>query len=110
MDELSGCLARRWVHAHEEDVGSARTYRPEGLSLPRSRRPRSVIELGADGRFIGFAAGAGDARVARAGRWELLGPSEVTIRWDDGGEPAILEVVGCRDDLLQVRTVRGSVG
>ncbi len=109
MDDISSCLARRWIHAGEEDAGATRTYRPQGWPLPLSRRPRQILELHDDGRFISRTAGPADARIGREGRWTLSEPATLTLCWDDGDEQASVEILECREDLLKVQTLSGSI-
>jgi hypothetical protein len=109
MPDLSSCLMRRWVHSWEEDSGAIRTYRPEGSSLPLSRRPRQIIEFGEDSRFISRGAGPADARVSREGGWELSEAGVLTLRWDDEGKQATSQIVECTEEVLQVRMLSGSI-
>lgn len=64
-------LIRRWVHAHEEDEGDVRVYRPAGYDLPPARGRRG-LEFRPDGEVTVYGPGPADrpqaiARVKPAG-------------------------------------------
>ena len=67
MAELPPELIRRWVHAHEEDEGDVRVYRPAGYDLPPARGRRG-LEFRPDGEVIVYGPGPADKpqAVARA--------------------------------------------
>jgi hypothetical protein len=93
----------------EEDFDAVRTYRREGSALPRSRRPRHILEFGQDGRMKSLVAGPADARQAREGAWTSPEPGRVAIRWDDEREATTLHVLECDEGVLKIRTLSGSI-
>lgn len=109
MQDSPGCLERRWVHVWEDDSGSTRTYRAEAVELPRSRRPRHLLQFRPDGSVLGRSAGPADARTSREGRWERSDPDLVTIRWDDVPLGAVLRVLECTEDRLRIDAIEGSI-
>lgn len=103
-------LLRQWVHSREEDTATSRTYRPSGWPLSRSRAPRHVLEFRSDQTVVSRAGGPADSRLAREGRWDVE-PGEpllLRIRWPDP-PPALVDVIDCSQDLLQLRIVSGSI-
>src|SRR5262245_23888981 len=101
----------RWVHVREEDTERTRTYRPSGWPLPLSRLPRHVLEFAPDHRVLSRVGGPADARIVREGRWaaEPGEPMRLRLDWRDTPQPAVLEVLTCSQELLQVRVVSGSI-
>lgn len=66
-------IAGRWIHLFEEDSDRAAVYVRESTDVPLSRRPREVLELGADGRARMFRPSADDRLVADSATWVLEG-------------------------------------
>jgi len=110
MSPVPSCLPGRWVHAREEDTERTRTYRPSGWPLPLSRLPRHVLELDPDRRVVSRVGGPADSRIAREGRWDVEPgePIRLRLEWRDTLEPALIEVVICSNELLQLRLLSGS--
>ena len=104
-------LLGRWVHSREEDTERTRTYRPSGWPLPLSRLPRHVLEFEPDHRVVGRLGGPVDSRIAREGRWEVEPGEPILLRlaWRDTPQPALIEMITCSKELLQVRVVSGSI-
>ena len=64
-------LLRRWMHSREEDRKGVVVYRPAGFAFPRARG-RAGIEFRANGIFVEWAIGRGDAPEPRlGGTWWL---------------------------------------
>ncbi len=97
-------LLGRWTHAHEEDTGEERVYRPATHRLPPARG-RTSFELRADGTFAGAAPGPADRPQAMSGRWTLAGDDLTLIPGGDG--PAqTLRITAVTADRLAVRVRR----
>jgi hypothetical protein len=77
----------RWVHAHEEDEGDVRVYRPAGYDLPPARGRRG-LEFRPDGEVVVYGPGPADKPQAVA----RLKPSA-----------AALDIVSFEPDRLRVR-------
>jgi hypothetical protein len=65
-------LHGHWVHAHEEDSGDERVFRPASHPLPRSRG-RQELELRPGGTFVERHPGPVDVPVESTGSWSLQG-------------------------------------
>ncbi|TCC32387.1 hypothetical protein [Kribbella sindirgiensis] len=62
-----------WTHSAEEDHDGISVYRRDDYAFPPARGRRGV-EFRADGTFVEYAIGRGDAPEARAaGRWQAGG-------------------------------------
>ena len=107
---LPDALVGRWVRSWEEDAGDVQAYRREGFAFPLSRRPRSVIELMADGRVVSRSGGPADALVGKDGRWETTDPALLTVHWNSPDEETSAEIVERQEDLLRLRPLRGTIG
>ena len=88
MADLPPELFRRWVHAHEEDDGDVRVYRPAGYNLPPARGRRG-LEFRPDGELLVYGPGPADKPVASPGRMEdieivSVEPDRLTLRWHGG--------------------------
>ena len=92
-DELLG----RWVHSYEEDHDGVSVFRRQDFPFPPARGRRGV-EFGADGAFVEWAIGRGDASEARPGRWEPADDGGAIAR---AGSGATLRVVRVRRDRLE---------
>jgi hypothetical protein len=105
------CLLHRWVHSREEDTESIRTYRPSEWSLPLSRLPRHVLEFEPSHGVMSHVGGPTDARTARAGHWDVEPgePMSLRLAWRDTPQPALIEVIACSTELLQLRVVSGTI-
>jgi hypothetical protein len=104
-------LLGRWVHSWEEDTERTRTYRPSGWPLSRSRAPRHVLEFEPNRRVVSRVGGPADSRIAREGRWDVEPGEPILLRldWRDTPHPALIEVITCSKELLQIRVVSGSI-
>jgi len=109
MNSHPQALVGRWVRSWEEDADDVRTYRREDFDFPLSRRPRSVIELRADGRVVGRSGGPADTLVGREGQWAAGDPARLTLRWDTAEEETAVEIVEHQEGLLRLRPLRGSI-
>ena len=110
-DPVPSCLLGRWVHSREEDAGPTRTYRRSGWPLPLSRLPRHVLEFEPECHVVSRVGGPADSRIAREGHWDVEPGMPVRLRldWRDSTQPALLELITCSDDLLQVKPIGGSI-
>ena len=78
----------RWVHAHEEDEGDVRVYRPAGYDLPPARGRRG-LEFRPGGEVIVYGPGPADrpqavARMKAPDRaFEIVSvePDRLQLRW-----------------------------
>jgi hypothetical protein len=96
-----GMLARRWLHAHEEDAPGHRVFRPDSHPLPPSRG-RTGYDLQPDGRAVKVGPGATDRSVAAQGTWTLDAQGRVVVRIP--GQPdEVLDVVSIDADRLVVK-------
>jgi hypothetical protein len=68
-----------------------------------------VLEIDPDGRLVTWSAGPSDRRVQRGGRWVATPGGRLTVSWDDGGVPAILQVVESTPEVLRLQLLRGSI-
>jgi hypothetical protein len=105
------CLLGRWVYSREEDTERTRTYRPSGWPLPLSRMPRHVLEFEPERRVVSRIGGPADSRIAREGLWDVEPgePIRLRLEWRNTPQPALIEVITCSEELLQVRVVDGSI-
>jgi hypothetical protein len=108
MSSHPDALVGQWVRSWEEDAGDVQVYRREGFHFPLSRRPRSVLELEADGRAVGRSAGPVDALVGREGRWAAGDPARLTLQWDELDDQAVADIVELDDDVLRLRPLSGT--
>jgi hypothetical protein len=80
-------LQGSWVHAHEEDSGPERVFRPEGHPLPLARG-RTTLELRPDGTYVEGVPGPVDLPVQATGTWSLDGDRLVLGATEDRPERA----------------------
>jgi hypothetical protein len=73
-----------WIHAHEEDTEIGQVFRPADYQLPPSRG-REMLELRADGTFIGRRPGPTDEPVQTGGSWVVDG-NQLRIREGDADQ------------------------
>jgi len=111
MGLMSPCILGHWVYSREESTEGTRTYRQPGWPLPQSRLPRHVLEFKSDGSVVSRVGGPADSRIAREGRWVVEPGEPVLLRldWQDTPQPALINVITCSKELLQVRVVGGSI-
>ena len=98
MDVADEALLGRWVHSYEEDHDGVSVFRRGDFPLPPARGRRG-IEFGADGAFVEWAIGRGDAAEARPGRWEPADDGGAIVRADAPG--TALRVVRVESDRLE---------
>jgi len=99
-------IFRRFVRVNQA-AGIATFH--TGAAPPRSRAPQPTLEFGRDGSVTVGVPGPADARVPRTGRWEPGEGGTLTLRWDDGGDEAVVEVLASEADVLELRIVSGSL-
>lgn len=76
-------ISGRWIHLFEEDSARGAVYVPETTDVPLSRRPREVLEFGADGRARVFRPSADDRLVSDTATWVLKG-TDLRLESQDG--------------------------
>ncbi|MCB0557769.1 MAG: hypothetical protein H6573_16840 [Lewinellaceae bacterium] len=95
-------IFQHWVHAHEEDQGEYRAFRPASYGLPPSRG-REGFDIRRDGSFMHYPIGAADVPGEAPARWKLKGKSTLIVTPDDGGRlPFELRIIESGKDLLKV--------
>jgi hypothetical protein len=99
-------LFRRWGHSFEEDHEGVLVYRPADFDFPRARG-RDGIEFRADGSYVDWVVGPGDARQPRAGSWRLNDDGRLRLT-TGAGEQRVVEVLRVAPDRLELRTRSGS--
>lgn len=102
MAELPTDLFRRWTHAHEEDEGDVRVYRPAGYALPPARGRRG-IEFKPDGEVLLYGPGPTDRPQASTGHWVAAGARRARVSVPDTGSEQEVEVVAVEPDRLSLR-------
>ena len=102
MAELPTDLFRRWTHAHEEDEGDVRVYRPAGYALPPARGRRG-IEFKPDGEVVVYGPGPTDRPQSSSGRWEAAGERRARVSLAHADASQEVEVVGVEPDRLELR-------
>jgi hypothetical protein len=98
-------LVRRWGHSFEEDHDGVLVYRPADFDFPRARG-RAGLEFRADGGFVDWQVGAGDARQPHPGTWRLDGEGRLTLAaagGERGARERVLQVQVLTPDLLELR-------
>jgi hypothetical protein len=95
----------RWLHAHEEDRGAVRVYRPAQAPLPPSRG-RGGFELREDGSCSTREAGRDDRPLDAPGTWTLRAEPGPLLVLDPGSDHEqrfrLLAVDGDRLELERV--------
>ena len=94
-------IVKAWLHAHEEDRGVERVYRPEDYPFPPSRG-RTGYEFRADGTLLARRPGPVDRTVTQTGRWTLAEDGTLELHLDSGTVER-LRVVELGADRLVVR-------
>lgn len=98
-------LERTWLHAHEEDQGDVRVYRPNTYAFPPSRG-RTGFAFEHNGLFTQLDIAPTDGIEGRKGRWTAENDHTLRISLDDKKEPDYkLEVVSLENDVLKVRRI-----
>jgi hypothetical protein len=101
-------LVGTWLHAHEEDTGTEKVYRPAGFDFPPARGRRGyAFNPDHTGACIGIAARDGTMRTSCT--WRLRnsgGGHEIEVTFDDGRHE-ILPLVSVDRERLVLRTPAG---
>ncbi|MBC8082257.1 MAG: hypothetical protein H7Z21_03540 [Hymenobacter sp.] len=96
-------LERTWLHAHEEDQGDVRVYRPNTYAFPPSRG-RTGFTFDHNGLFTQLDIAPTDGLESHKGKWTAENDHTVRIALDDQKEPDYkLEIVSMENDVLKVR-------
>ena len=74
-------LVGQWAHAHEEDKGAERVFRPANSAFPPSRG-RRVLDIQADGVLGGGRPGPSDKTALTPGRWSVSEDGSITLSQD----------------------------
>jgi hypothetical protein len=69
-----------------------------------------VLEFAPDHRVVSRVGGPADSRITREGRWDVEPgePTRLRLGWRDTPQPALIEVLTCSKELLQVKIISGS--
>lgn len=98
-----GLLTRTWLHAHEEDQGDVRVYRPNTYNFPPSRG-RTGFAFEQNGLFTQYDIAPTDGMQGRKGQWAVKDEHTLRITLDDKQEPDYeLEIVSLDEKMLKVR-------
>ena len=98
-------LERTWLHAHEEDQGDVRVYRPNTYAFPPSRG-RTGFSFDPNGLFTQFDIAPTDGLEGRKGTWKPENDRMVRISLTDQKDPDYkLEIVSLENDVLKVRRI-----
>ena len=70
-----------------------------------------MLEFKPDGHVVSRVGGPADSRISREGRWDVESGDSSLLRidWQDTPQPALIEVITCLKELLQVRVASGSI-
>ena len=90
-------LHQTWVHAHEEDEGDLRVFRPSSHRFPPSRG-RQQLDLRKDGTMTRRAPGATDRAQEQPGLWQLT--ADVLTLIPPTGKPDRHRIVALEADRL----------
>lgn len=98
-------LERTWLHAHEEDQGDVRIYRPNTYAFPPSRG-RTGFSFDHNGLFTQLDIAPTDGLEGRKGKWTAENDHTLRISLDDKKDPDYkLEIVSVDKDVLKVRRI-----
>ncbi|WP_227608323.1 hypothetical protein [Hymenobacter translucens] len=96
-------LERTWLHAHEDDQGDIRVYRPNTYAFPPSRG-RTGFSFDHNGLFTQYDIAPTDGLEGHRGVWKAESSTVLRISLDDHREPDYrLEIVSLENDVLKVR-------
>lgn len=96
-------LERTWLHAHEEDQGDVRVYRPNTYAFPPSRG-RTGFAFDHNGLFTQYDIAPTDGLEGHKGTWTAENDHTLRISLQDQKEPDYkLEIVSMENDVLKVR-------
>jgi hypothetical protein len=101
-DQLPDGVTGTWLHSFEEDQGDVLVYRPPDHDFPLARG-RDGIEFAADGSFVEWAIGRGDARQAVPGRWQTADTGNVVEVSTARDGDLLLEILRVTPDRLELR-------
>jgi hypothetical protein len=99
-------LFQRWGHSFEEDHEGVLVYRPADFDFPRARG-RDGIEFRADGSYVDWVVGPGDARQPRVGSWQLGDDGRLRLTTAAGAQ-RVVEVVQLAPDRLELQSRNSS--
>lgn len=68
-DDAAELFGISWVHVFEQDTADGAVFRPDDADIPLSRRPRTRLELSADGTAALLVPGADDRPVREPATW-----------------------------------------
>jgi hypothetical protein len=70
-----------------------------------------MLEFQQRNHVIVRAPGPADTRLVRNGTWlvDAGEPLRLRLEWSDPGEDAVIDVVTCSDELLQIKIVSGAI-
>ncbi|MBC6990644.1 MULTISPECIES: lipocalin family protein [Hymenobacter] len=98
-------LEGTWLHAHEEDQGDVRVYRPNTYSFPPSRG-RTGFSFTHNGLFTQYDIAPTDGLEGRKGTWTAEGDRIIRISLDDKRDPDYkLEILSLENNVLKVRRI-----
>ena len=103
--ELVNELLGAWTHAHEEDEGDLRMYRPRGYPLPPARG-RSGFELLPGGRARLLSPGRGDGGAMEEVSWSLAQRNTLRFEGPEGKPRLQLVIVSVTPESLRARILR----
>ena len=96
-------LAKRWLHAHEEDTTDMMVYRPATHGLPPSRG-RTGFELRPDHTLIQIGIAPTDAPTESEGSWRLQEDDALVFSFGpDRTRERILKIKSAENDRLVVQ-------
>ena len=96
-------LFRHWIHSREEDFAGVEVYRPEGFDFPPSFG-REGFAMRRDGAFIQDVLARADGTVQVRGRWRVIGPNQIGVRFNSARHPDFaFEIVAANDSALRLR-------
>ncbi|RTQ50247.1 hypothetical protein EJV47_11510 [Hymenobacter gummosus] len=96
-------LTRTWLHAHEEDQGDVRVYRPNTYNFPPSRG-RTGFMFEQNGLFTQYDIAPTDGVEGRKGLWSVVDEHTVRVSLSDKKDPDYqLEIVSLDEKMLKVR-------
>ena len=101
MDETR-LLARKWLHAYEEDSDGNEVFRPEGSNLPPSRG-REILDLRQGAAATKSIPGPDDRSKAVARTWSLDMGRVLTLGSSGKGPGMAYEIVSVAQDRLVLK-------
>jgi hypothetical protein len=80
-------LGTTWVHVFEKDTSAGAVYWPLDADIPLSRRPRTRLQLSADGSARVWVPGPADRPEAQDATWSEEGDA-IVVRSSESGPAA----------------------